>query len=776
MSYNLVIVESAAKSKTIEKYLQSIPELQHHGTFKVLASFGHVCDLPSKDMGVDTSSWEVTYENIAKKRDTINKLKASAKEAKMVFLASDPDREGAAIAYHLKNILNLKKGKYARVAFHEITKKGIRDAFLNPGDIDMAEVHAQESRRILDRVVGYELSPLLWRRFATSSLSAGRVQSAALKIINERSKEVMEHEPETFWTCQATFTTTPTMGKVIELVAKANYEGKISQWSSQDDMHTFMERITISRSAPKTWKAEFSQKTVKRNPPPPFITSTLQQEAYQRYSIPAKRTMQLAQNLYEAGHITYMRTDSTQLSEDAKTNIIGWIEKQYGNDAVCSRDFVSKNEHAQEAHECIRPTAMNVRSEDLDGEWVTPYHKKLYELIWRRAIASQMAAAEYAQVNYDIYTTKWKKEDLMFHGSSKVLVKQGFLDLYRPAEDDQDGSDSAVPTVQSLGMWQEFLSQKDPITVNMRDLHAIGDVTRPPPLYHEPSLVKMMEKEGIGRPSTYATILDKLKDKGYVTQGSAPLKQTKIQNMAWSVDHKDHIKVSDVTVSYGGKDKDKLIPSSLGERVVEYLNGVTPFLLDVTFTAEMENDLDLICKKSKGKHDVLATFYSKFHRAVEEAQSVCKEKQSDTKTKTSKADLQPSKVLGSFTHANIVQTRYGPALYEPSQKRFVSLTPFLDWRSKSISDITEEDVQFLLSMPRAIAGTSRTIAYGPYGLYVKDEKEGNLPLMDKTVWDAIYDNTVTASDIDSIKKNEKKYDSTKKRNYPVKKSVTKKKT
>lgn len=766
MSYNLVIVESAAKSKTIEKYLESIPELKHHGAFKVVASFGHVCDLPSKNMGVDTSSWDVTYENIAKKRDTISKLKSAAKEAKMVFLASDPDREGAAIAYHLKNILNLKKGKYVRVAFHEITKKGIRDAFLNPGDIDMAEVHAQESRRILDRVVGYELSPLLWRRFATSSLSAGRVQSAALKIISERSKEVMEHEPETFWTCEATFV--PSMGIEINLVAKANYEGKVSQWTSQDDMHTFMERITIARAAPKVWKAEFSQKTVKRNPPPPFITSTLQQEAYQRYNIPAKRTMQLAQNLYEAGHITYMRTDSTQLSEDAKNNIIGFIEKQYGNDAVFAREFASKNEHAQEAHECIRPTGMHVRSEDLDGEWVTPYHKKLYELIWRRAIASQMVPAEYAQVNYDIYTTKWKKEDLMFHGSSKVLVKQGFLELYRPSDDDQDGNETSVPTAQSLSMWKEFLACKDPITVNMCALRAIADVTRPPPLYHEPSLVKVMEKEGIGRPSTYATILDKLKDKGYVTQGTAPLTQTKVQNMEWNVQNKDRIEFTDLTVSYGGKDKDRLLPTSLGERVVEYLNGVTPFLLDVTFTAEMENDLDLICKKSKNKNDVLTSFYSKFHQAVEEAQAVCKEKQSDTRVKkTTNTDLQPSKVLASFANANIVQTKYGPALYETSQKRFVSLTPFMEWKSKSVNDITDKDAQFLLSMPRSIPGTSRTVAYGPYGLYVKDITEGNLPLMDKTLWDAIYENTITATDIDNIKKNDKK--------YPVKKAYAKKK-
>lgn len=762
MSYNLVIVESSAKAKTIEKYLNTIPELKSHGEFKVMASFGHIRDLPMKTMAVDTSTWEVEYENMAKKKDIISKLKSAAREAKKVYLASDPDREGAAISYHLRHVLGLKRAQYERVAFHEITKKGIKEAFAHPSDIDMAEVDAQESRRILDRVVGYEVSPLLWRQFETSTLSAGRVQSAALKIIVERAREVEGHEWDPVWNCEALFHIDNEAS--VTLPAKAYYDNKIASWNDADDIQNFIERITTAKGAPKSWNAEFSEKVVKKNPSAPFITSTLQQEAYQRFNIPAKRTMQLAQNLYEAGMITYMRTDSTTLSQDAKNQIHDWIRQEYGPDMVSSRDYVTKNEHAQEAHECIRPTNMDTLGASLSGEWVTSAHSKLYDLIRKRAIASQMVAAEYSQVTYDIYAAKWKKEDLLFRGSSKVLIKPGYLVLYKSPEDEEE------EVATSAKKWKPYLKSNQIVAVALDEVKAAGDVERPPPLYHEPTLVKVLEREGIGRPSTYATILDKLLDKGYVAQGGSPARKVVVKNFSWK-NTQTAITESEGTLEIGGKEKDRYLPTSLGEHVVDYLDKVTPFLMDVKFTAEMENDLDLICHNQKKKKDVLTAFYTRFHAAVLAAQEEQKDKR-PTEPKEKK-ELQPSKKVASFSRADVVQTRYGPALFERNEKRFVSITPFLEWRGKAVEGMNEKDVEFLLSFPITIPGSTRTIAMGPYGIYIKDGTT-NLPL-DKEKWEDVYQGRMSASVINSVTKPEKKYEGPSSGRFLKKKVTLKKK-
>ena len=741
---NLVIVESSAKAKTIEKYLHSIPELKAHGSFKVMASLGHVRDLPQKTMGVDTNTWQITYENLSKKRDIIAKLKAAAKEARKVYLASDPDREGAAIAYHLRALLNLKRDQYERVAFHEITKKGIRDAFLHPSDINMAEVQAQEARRILDRVVGYELSPLLWRRFATSSLSAGRVQSAALKLIVDRAKEVEAFDLESFWVCNAVFPLESSPD--VKLYVRAVHSGAVSTWHDASEAMTVVKSLA-GKSAPKKWVAEFKQSDSKRNPPPPFVTSSLQQEAYQKHGIPAKRTMMIAQNLYEAGLITYMRTDSTQLSQDAQAQILAHVSASFGETMAFGRQFATKNQHAQEAHECIRPTNVEVKGAALQGEWVTSAHQKVYELIWKRAVASQMAPAEYISVTYDVHAPKWGKDAMLFRGCSKVLVKPGFLQLYKPHEDEED------TLAADITVWKPYLAKSEPIPCTLQSVEMRGDASRPPPLFNEPMLVKTMEKEGIGRPSTYATILDKVRDKGYVTTGASKMHKVQVTHMKWDRDASETVVEEVESLQIGGKERDRLVPTPLGERIAQYLDVVAPFLMDVGFTASMEKDLDMICHGSKEKNDVLGSFYGRFHAAVVGAQEEQGKAKAAEQKDTAKKEVKPSKVFASFARADIVQTKYGPALFERDAKRFVSLTPFLAWKSKTLEDVRDADAEFLLKFPMKIEGTSRTVAYGPYGLYVKDDKLGNIP-MDKELWDAAYDGTLQASDIDALNKKE----------------------
>jgi DNA topoisomerase I len=724
---HLVIVESAAKAKTIEKYLHDIPELRRLGSFRVMASLGHVRDLPMKELGVEPGTWAVRYELASKKRDLVAKLRAAAKEAEVVWLASDPDREGEAIAQHLLEVLGGRTERFRRVAFHEITRRGLRDAFLSPRDIDGDMVRAQEARRILDRIVGYEVSPLLWRRFATSSLSAGRVQSAALKMIVDRYQEAKTHQPEPFWTCEATFTALP---------CKAHQGKEVAVWHTLEEARDFLKHITHPKAI-RHWVASFAHKTVTQNPPPPFITSSLQQEAYQRHGFTAKRTMQLAQALYEAGLITYMRTDSTQIAQDAIAHIAEYVAEEYSTEAAQARTWGGKAAaHAQEAHECIRPTNVRVRPSAITDEALTPAHRKLYDLIHKRAVASQMVAAEYAQVTYTIRNTLWKEAatPFFFEGSNKILRKPGYLEVWEKQAKEE----------ASTGLPQHGTAT--PVTLETAMVR--GDVSRPPPLYHEPALVKALEKEGIGRPSTFATILDKLQSKGYVVSGEPPSVEIEVAHCTWNA---GSLLQQTEVIRVGGRDKDKLLPTSLGERVVGYLQEVVPKLLDAGFTSDMEGDLDRICTRAARFEDVLDAFYGPFQEALSAARATQAAEGAKPRNKKDPTSLAPKNVARSFETADVVQTRFGMALFERATKRFVSLAPYLEWKGRSVADLTEKDAAFLLSFPRSLDGTQRVIAYGPYGLYVKDGAQ-NIPMPDKALWDATYDDTITAHDIDALQK------------------------
>jgi len=755
---NLVIVESGAKAKTIEKYLKSIQELQGKGTFKVVASLGHIRDLPAKKIGINTETWEADYENIISKKSLIAKLKSESSDAQKVYLASDLDFEGESIAFHLKNVLKLPRSKYERVTFNEITKDALRNAFMNPRDIDMNMVNAQESRRFLDRIVGYEVSPLLWKRFSSSGLSAGRVQSVALKMIVDRFKEANQHIPEIYWTISAEFD--------ISIPEKLNTKlyslkhKKVATFDKEESIIKILNKIIKNKT---NWNIEFSEHNVNNNPSAPFITSSLQQEAYNLYKIPAKRTMQLAQDLYESGHITYMRTDSTSLSEDALNSISKFITTEYGSDKLNRINYITKNSHAQQAHEAIRPTNIEKSSvlksdtNNLSNEnsKITEYHNKLYNLIWRRTIASQMVSAIYKEIIYKI-SHECIKEKYIFEGKTKILIADGYLKVYRP--------DTKIE-LEILDKWNKIIGgkNKESTNVNLFSINAEGDITRPIVLYNEPGLIKVLEKVGIGRPSTYATILDKLFTKGYVINGNIEEKSFNVKNYKWHLhngnsDIDDNIKNESDVIRIGGTscaDKDKLIPSTLGENVIQYLNESVPQLLDVNLTASVEENMDNISENKNTKIEVLNNFYKDFHKLVTNANETIKEiakknKESGSSVKKDKKEKSPSNIIREFPelNVNIVKTRFGNTLFNIIDKKFIGLLPFLEWKNKTEDSLNDTDVRFLLSLPLKYQGTNREIHMGRYGLYIKDNSQ-NIRL-DKNKWESIYDGTFKSEDIINI--------------------------
>lgn len=754
MAANLVIVESGAKAKIIEKYLNSIPELNHLGKFKVVASLGHIQDLPEKETGIDTATWSVTYVPMKTKKTLITHLKLAVSQVKMVWIASDMDLEGNAIAFHLKNVLHLKKPNYARVIFNEITKGALKTAFLNPGDIDMNMFAAQETRRILDRIVGFELSPLLWRRFATSSLSAGRVQSAGLQMIVARYKNAEEHIPETYWTCEGDFKLSGSTNQDLTATVYSTDSGKIMQWSSIAEFETFLNKLIDNRNQKATWMIEFSIKKSLKNPAAPFTTSTFQQEVYNLYHIPPKVAMQCAQRLYEAGHITYMRTDSVQLSEDAQTALIKYVSHEYGATNAEAHSFKTKQQNAQEAHEAIRPTDPQVIASQLPED-ISDMDRKIYSLIWRRSVASQMISAEYLDITYTIQIPSISM--YYFRGKTSLLTREGYLLAYSP--------DTKVDRL-AIALWEK-LTARGSASVQLQSLKGNPAVTKASSLYNESTIVKALEKEGIGRPSTYASIIDKLYSRQYIAKGECPQKDVQSYEYEWSTQsgNTERLTKTAIKLTSGGKEKDFLVPSSLGIRVIEYLQPIVPFLLDTTFTSHMETDLDKIMNGTASKNATLNDFYKIFHSAVEKAQQDAKAARearvaggaATTGDENSgklypKADSILHKYSDDTCHGNellIVKTKYGPALLQVSTSKWYSIKSFIEWKKKTYAEVTRDDLTFIMSLPRKIETTDRMLTLGPYGLYIKDAQ--NNYILPEEYWEKAYTNTLDARDIEFIK-------------------------
>ncbi len=659
----LIIVESYTKTKTISKYLDN--------KYNVICSLGHFKDLPKKtnDIGIDTTTWKGTYEVTNKK--ILDNLRYNAKNASIIYIASDPDMEGEAIAFHIKDSIKdlIKNKECYRIKFHEITKNAIIEAINNPQDINSHIVDAQESRRFLDRLIGYKLSPILWSKYNNNTLSVGRVQSVALMMCIDILNKIKEHVIETYWNIIAKTD--------IKLDFKLYENNEIVKISKKEDVYNVLNEMKFKKS----YEISFKESSTSESPQAPYTTTSLQQDAYHKLRFTSKKTMMIAQQLYENGLITYMRTDSTNISNQFKNIIIKYVNETYGESYSKFRNYKNKIANAQEAHEAIRITNINKNTIDLSDE-----HNKLYQMIWKRTIASQMINAEYINLDIIINMNKYQ----LIHKKS-CLVKQGYLIIYETQIEDI----------------QQF---KNNITsIKIKEFICDATINNVPSLYNEISLIKLLEKEGIGRPSTYTTIIDKLLNKHYVEKGSNPQQSIQVTNIIKT--QKDVIEKQNIILT-GGKNKDLLVPTDLGIKIIEYLHVIVPFLLDIKFTADMEATLDKICENIITKQEVLNNLYYNYLVPIIDKYKI---------TSTSKTEKQ----------SGIISTKYGYCYYHSNENRYTNIESYLKWKKISINELQEIDINFLKSLPKTLSdGTQLHI--GPYGLYIKDKNKNTK--LDKEKW------------------------------------------
>jgi DNA topoisomerase-1 len=673
MAKNLVIVESPAKAKTIEKFLGK--------DFKVESSFGHIADLPSKELGVDVEGdFKPKYQVSSDKKSVVKKLKDLAKNADIVWLASDEDREGEAIAWHLAETLKLDKEKVRRIVFHEITKSAIKNAVENPRGIDYDLVDAQQARRVLDRIVGYELSPVLWRKIK-SGLSAGRVQSVSVRLIVEREREIKSFDSKASYRINAVFANHNDQA----------FKAKLPKsFSSKEEAFKFLEQ-----NVDTSFKvSNLEKKPAKKSPAAPFTTSTLQQEASRKLYFSVSKTMTLAQRLYEAGLITYMRTDSVNLSNEARNAAAEEISNVFGSKYGKSRNYKGKSKGAQEAHEAIRPTDFSRPSVNIDRD-----QARLYELIWKRAIASQMSDALLERTSVKINASTHSET---FTANGEVIKFDGFLKVYLESTDDEDSEkEGMLPALEV----NETLQNKY-ITATER-------YTRPPYRYTEASLVKKLEELGIGRPSTYAPTISTIQNRNYVEKGlveGVDRKYTQITLENGVVKDKE-------LVEKVGADKGKLIPTDMGMIVTDFLVNHFESILDYNFTAKVEADFDDIAEGKVDWSKMMKDFYKTFHPQVEYVQDNASRESGERVLGTDpKTGRQVSVRLG----------RFGPMVQigtaeEEEKPLFASLTP-----EQQLSSITFEEAMDLFHLPKTLGeynGESIEVNNGRFGPYVKFGKK-----------------------------------------------------
>lgn len=681
MSQKLLIVESPAKAKTIEKYLG--------GDFKVKSSVGHIRDLDKGNKGIDIENgFEPSYVVSPEKTKVVNDLKAAAKRASEVWLATDEDREGEAIAWHLCKVLDLDEHTAKRIVFREITKSAIQKAVLEPRTVDLNLVNAQQARRILDRLVGFELSGVLWRK-VKNKLSAGRVQSVAVKLIVEREREINAFDTEPYFRVTATFDVRADNGRSAEL--KAELKRRLG---TEKEAQTFVDAC----SGASFKISDISKKPLKRRPAAPFTTSTLQQEASRKLGFAVKRTMSTAQRLYEQGFITYMRTDSTALSATATTMIEQEVKGNYGDKYHKYRQFKSKKENVQEAHEAIRPTYVDQKGNGADSD-----QRRLYELIWKRTVASQMADAELEKttVSIDISTLQ---DQLIAEG--EVLTFDGFLKVYMESIDEDDETE-AKGMLPPLTTGQQLAVQ---------ELAATQRFTRPPARYTEASLVKKLEEQGIGRPSTYAPTISKIMEagRGYVTKESREGVERSYTVIKLSDGRVQKTEETEVT----GTTSNRLYPSDLGMVVVDFLDQHFDEVMDYRFTAEVEDKLDFIAEGKQDWKVMLKDFYGPFHELVEDTIENA-ERAKGTR------ELGKDEETGHSIMATM--TRYGPVIQigtreevgEEGKPKFANLKP-----GQSIETIELDDAILLFELPKTLGehdGKAIEVNRGRYGPYVKYE-------------------------------------------------------
>ncbi len=680
MQKNLVIVESPAKAKTIERFLGD--------DFKVMSSFGHIRDLDKKNDGVDPDTFQPHYEIPADKQKVVSELRAAAKKAETVWLASDEDREGEAISWHLAEVLKLDSATARRIVFHEITKPAILDAIAHPRTIDLNLVDAQQARRVLDRVLGFRLSPVLWRK-VRRNLSAGRVQSVTVRLIVEREREIEAFQAESAFRVTAFFGVPGDNGQTVALKAELNH-----RFTTIDEVNAFLENCKTAEFRIES----LTTKPAKRTPAPPFTTSTLQQEAARKFGYAVASTMRIAQNLYESGLITYMRTDSMNLSTLCLDTAEPVIAERMGANYHKRRNYHTKSKGAQEAHEAIRPTDMS--REDISG---TPQERKLYNLIWKRTLASQMADAQLEKTTAVISVSG---SEYQFAATGEVVKFDGFLRLYRESVEENEGDSEESGLLPPMSEGQVL--QRQIITAQER-------FTQAPARYSEASLVHKLEELGIGRPSTYAPTISTIQKREYVAKGES---EGKARSFVMATLDGNDISTETRTENFGSN-RGKLVPTDTGIVVNDFLLSHFPEFMDYNFTAKVEHDFDRVAEGEEEWTNIIRSFCETFNPQVDRVMA----ERSETRVGERHLGTEPE----SGRPVSVKIGRFGPMVQigggegDEETPKFASLKT-----GQSITTITLEDALELFKLPRTVGefeGTTVTIGAGRFGPYVLHAKK-----------------------------------------------------
>ena len=687
----LVIVESFTKTTTIKKYLNDKNVI-------VTYSSGHIYNLPKDKIGFDTNTWKLDY--IKTNPKIIKTIRDFVVKTDVVYIATDPDLEGETIAYNIKHsIADLIKNKICyRISFNEITETAVKNAINNPREIDLNIVSAQETRRIVDRMIGYKVSPILWSKFDINYLSSGRVQNAAIIMcINQRNK-ILNNEIKQKWNIECKFI-------FDKKDKKINITGSLLDYGNIDNIEIVKKILGILKTNTK-YSVKYIINKHSVSPQPPYTTTSLQQDCYNKYKWNAKITMKYAQDLYEQGFISYIRTDSTNISNDAKNIIINYIKNTYdnreGNNSYSKyRTFKSKINNAQEAHEAIRITNPNITSCYSGDKSLSSNHNKLYDMIRNRSLASLMSDALYTDIEITFISSLKENNEYVFSATKSFMIFEGFKIIYGEKTED----------------YENYVKMLDDKSCYSYEYKSNGLIDNIPSLYNEVQLIKQLEKEGIGRPSTYASIIDKLLEKKYIEIGKNPQHEYNI--VCFLKKYKDEeIIIENKKINLGGSSKDLLIPTELGINVIKYIYDVMPYLCDLKFTSKMENDLDDIINMKNNKKNILDDIYSKISKSLKDIQ------------------LTPCVSKSKIEYKDgFITTRYGHCYYNKSSNTYTNIESYLKWKNKNFDELNERDLTFISSLPKDVnhLGKPFKLHLGRYGLYLKDDNNINHKI-EKKLW------------------------------------------
>ena len=687
----LVIVESFTKTTTIKKYLNDKNVI-------VTYSSGHIYNLPKDKIGFDTNTWKLDY--IKTNPKIIKTIRDFVIKTDIIYIATDPDLEGETIAYNIKHSIAdlIKNKKCYRISFNEITETAVKNAINNPREIDLNIVSAQETRRIVDRMIGYKVSPILWSKFDINYLSSGRVQNAAIIMCINQQNKILNNEIKQKWNIECKFI-------FDKKDKKINITGSLLDYGNIDNIEIVKKILGILKTNTK-YSVKYIINKHSVSPQPPYTTTSLQQDCYNKYKWNAKITMKYAQDLYEQGFISYIRTDSTNISNDAKNLIINYIKNTYdnreGNNSYSKyRTFKSKINNAQEAHEAIRITNPNITSCYSGDKSLSSNHNKLYDMIRNRTLASLMSDALYTDIEITFISSLKENNEYVFSATKSFMIFEGFKIIYGEKTED----------------YENYVKMLDDKSCYSYEYKSNGLIDNIPSLYNEVQLIKQLEKEGIGRPSTYASIIDKLLEKKYIEIGKNPQHEYNI--VCFLKKYKDEeIIIENKKINLGGSSKDLLIPTELGINVIKYIYDVMPYLCDLKFTSKMENDLDDIINMKNNKKNILDDIYSKISKSLKDIQ------------------LTPCVSKSKIEYKDgFITTRYGHCYYNKSSNTYTNIESYLKWKNKNFDELNEGDLAFISSLPKDVnhLGKPFKLHLGRYGLYLKDDNNINHKI-EKKLW------------------------------------------